>query len=136
MLNWCAQVLAVSKLSLQTLPERKGAALSAVFGIAGVVAVLVGVLSIAQGIRLMVESSGEPVTHAECVIQDSAGDEVFFRSSSASDDSLECTFRVAINLPAGAYDVIVTVGNRAPVTRAVTLRAGEITNLTIDVDEQ
>lgn len=60
MFNWFAQVFAVSKLSLQTLPERKGAALSAVFGIAGVVAVLVGVLSIAQGIRLMVESSGEP----------------------------------------------------------------------------
>ena len=60
MFNWFAQVFAVSKLSLQTLPERKGAALSAVFGIAGVVAVLVGVLSIAQGIRLMVQNSGEP----------------------------------------------------------------------------
>ena len=60
MLNWFTQIFAVSKFSLQTLPERKGAALSAVFGIARVVAVLVGVLSIAQGIRLMVQNSGEP----------------------------------------------------------------------------
>jgi putative ABC transport system permease protein len=60
MFNWLTQVFAVSKFSLQTLPQRKGAALSAVFGIAGVVAVLVGVLSIAQGIRLMVQNSGEP----------------------------------------------------------------------------
>lgn len=60
MLNWLIQVYAVTRFSLQSLPERKGAALSSVFGIAGVVAVLVGVLSIAQGIRLMVESSGAP----------------------------------------------------------------------------
>lgn len=60
MLNWLIQVFAVTRFSLQSLPERKGAALSSVFGIAGVVAVLVGVLSIAQGIRLMVESSSQP----------------------------------------------------------------------------
>lgn len=60
MINWLTQIVSVSRFSLQSLPERKGAALSAVFGIAGVVAVLVGVLSIAQGIRLMVQNSGEP----------------------------------------------------------------------------
>ena len=60
MFNWFAQILAVIRVSLQTLPQRKGAALSAVFGIAGVVAVLVGVLSIAQGVRLMVQQSAAP----------------------------------------------------------------------------
>ncbi len=60
MINWLTQIVSVTKFSLQSLPERKGAALSAIFGIAGVVAVLVGVLSIAQGIRLMVQNSGEP----------------------------------------------------------------------------
>ncbi|MFQ5525966.1 MAG: ABC transporter permease [Thermoanaerobaculia bacterium] len=60
MINWLTQIASVAKFSLRSLPERKGAALSAVFGIAGVVAVLVGVLSIAQGIRLMVQNSGEP----------------------------------------------------------------------------
>ena len=56
MFNWWVQVFAVTKFSLQTIPERKGQALSAVFGIAGVVAVLVGVLSIAQGVTRMVQT--------------------------------------------------------------------------------
>jgi putative ABC transport system permease protein len=59
MINWLIQVFAITRFSLQSLPERLGTALSAVFGIAGVVAVLVGVLSIAQGIRLMVQSSAD-----------------------------------------------------------------------------
>ncbi|MDH3254061.1 MAG: ABC transporter permease [Acidobacteriota bacterium] len=60
MINWLLQTVSVTRFSLQTLPERKGSALSSVFGIAGVVAVLVGVLSIAQGIRLMVQNSADP----------------------------------------------------------------------------
>jgi putative ABC transport system permease protein len=59
MLNWLIQVVAVTRFSLQSIPQRLGTALSSVFGIAGVVAVLVGVLSIAQGIRLMVQSSAD-----------------------------------------------------------------------------
>jgi len=59
MLNWLLQVVAVTRFSLQSIPQRLGTALSSVFGIAGVVAVLVGVLSIAQGIRLMVQSSAD-----------------------------------------------------------------------------
>ena len=60
MLNWFNQVTSVAKFSLQTIPERRGSSASAILGIAGVVAVLVGVLSIAQGIRRMVESSASP----------------------------------------------------------------------------
>lgn len=62
MLNWISQVLAVAGFSLRTIPERKGASLTAVFGIAGVVAVLVGVLSIAQGFRRAMVASGSPQT--------------------------------------------------------------------------
>lgn len=57
MLNWLLQVVAVTRFSLQSLPRRAGSAATAVFGIAGVVAVLVGVLSIAEGIRAMASSS-------------------------------------------------------------------------------
>lgn len=57
MINWFNQIFSISKLNLQTITERKGSSLSAIFGIAGVVAVLVGVLSIAQGIRRMVDNS-------------------------------------------------------------------------------
>jgi putative ABC transport system permease protein len=49
LLNWLSQTAAVTRLSLETVIERKGACAAAVCGIAGVVAVLVAVLSIAQG---------------------------------------------------------------------------------------
>lgn len=62
MINWLFQLLAVIGFSLRTIPERKGASLAAVFGIAGVVAVLVGVLSIAQGFRRAMVASGSPET--------------------------------------------------------------------------
>jgi len=55
--NWILQVVNVTRFSLQSLPARAGSALTSVFGIAGVVAVLVGVLSIAEGVRAMVASS-------------------------------------------------------------------------------
>ena len=51
LINWLSQIAAVTRFSLRTIPERLGSAATAVFGIAGVVAVFVGVLSIAQGIR-------------------------------------------------------------------------------------
>lgn len=51
MINWLSQVISVSLFSLRTIPARKGAALTTAIGIAGVVAVFVGVLSIAEGFR-------------------------------------------------------------------------------------
>jgi len=60
--NWLSQVASVTKLSLQTLLERKGAAAAATVGIAGVVAVLVATLSIAQGFRRTMLASGDPST--------------------------------------------------------------------------
>ena len=59
-LNWFSQIASVSKVSLQTIVERKGSSAASTFGIAGVVAVLVGVLSIAQGFRQAMKSSGVP----------------------------------------------------------------------------
>ena len=52
--NWVSQIVAVSRYNLRTLPQRKGSSASAVFGIAGVVAVMVSVLSIAHGILRMI----------------------------------------------------------------------------------
>jgi len=51
MLNWLSQIGAITVANLRTIPERRGAAIAAAVGIAGVVAVLVGVLSIAEGFR-------------------------------------------------------------------------------------
>jgi putative ABC transport system permease protein len=58
--NWLSQVASVTKLGLETIVERKGASLAATFGIAGVVAVLVATLSIAQGFRHAMTVSGDP----------------------------------------------------------------------------
>src|SRR5512140_2680477 len=62
MLNWIAQVGSLTLFNLQTLPQRKGSAGAAIFGIAGVVAVLVGVLSIGQGFHRAMTVAGSPST--------------------------------------------------------------------------
>jgi putative ABC transport system permease protein len=60
--NWCGQLASLLRFSLLTIPQRKGAAAAAAFGICGVVAVLIGVLSIAQGFRHAMVVSGSPNT--------------------------------------------------------------------------
>ena len=54
------QLFAVSLMSLSTLPQRLGASSVIVIGIAGVVAVLVSVLAMAEGFRHTVADSGRP----------------------------------------------------------------------------
>lgn len=61
-MRWLAQVGALLDFNLRSLPKRKGAAMAAMFGIAGVVAVLVGVLSIGQGFRRAMTAAGSPGT--------------------------------------------------------------------------
>ena len=58
MLNRISQILSVTLFNLRTIPERKGSAIVAIVGIAGVVAVLVGVLSIAEGFRAAMTVKG------------------------------------------------------------------------------
>lgn len=58
MINWLSQVLSVTWYGLRTIPERKGAAAATAVGIAGVVTVFVGVLSIGAGFRSVMNSTG------------------------------------------------------------------------------
>ncbi|MBT8047077.1 MAG: ABC transporter permease [Xanthomonadales bacterium] len=60
MLNWFSQIVSITLFNVRSLPQRIGSSLTAVLGIAGVVAVLVGVLSIAQGILRTMERSVSP----------------------------------------------------------------------------
>src|SRR5213075_1554074 len=46
--------------AIRTIPQRRGAALATVVGIAGVVAVLVAVLSIGEGFRHVLLTTGSP----------------------------------------------------------------------------
>jgi len=58
--NWIGQTLAVTALNLRTIPQRLGSSSVAIVGIAGVVVVLVSVLSIAQGFTAAMQDSGSP----------------------------------------------------------------------------
>lgn len=74
MLNWLSQIMAVTWFGLRTIPQRKGPALTAAIGIAGVVAVFVGVLSIAQGFRHAVTATGRD--DIAIVLRDGANNEM------------------------------------------------------------
>jgi putative ABC transport system permease protein len=56
--NFIKQTIAVTILNLRTIPQRLGSSGVAIVGIAGVVIVLVSVLSIAQGFSAAMEQSG------------------------------------------------------------------------------
>ena len=60
-MNFITQTIAVTMLNLRTIPQRLGSSGVAIIGIAGVVIVLVSVLSIAQGFAYAMEASGSPV---------------------------------------------------------------------------
>ena len=56
--NWFSLVAAIAAFGLRSIPQRRAAVAATIFGIAGVVTVLVGVLSIAAGFRQAMASSG------------------------------------------------------------------------------
>jgi putative ABC transport system permease protein len=58
--DFIKQTIAVTVLNLQTIPQRFGSSGVAIVGIAGVVIVLVSVLSIAQGFSAAMEQTGSP----------------------------------------------------------------------------
>lgn len=58
--KWLSQVGSITRFGLMGIPQRWGGAAAAAIGIAGVVAVLVGVLSIASGFRQVMAASGSP----------------------------------------------------------------------------
>ena len=57
-MNFIKQTIAVTLLNLRTIPQRLGSSGVAIIGIAGVVIVMVSVLSIAQGFSAAMEQSG------------------------------------------------------------------------------
>src|SRR5947207_3013231 len=72
--NWLSQVISVSTFGLLSLPQRRGSVAAAVIGVAGVVAVLVGVLSIGAGFRQAMAASGSP--NAAIVLRSGADNEM------------------------------------------------------------
>ncbi|HVS03705.1 MAG TPA: ABC transporter permease [Thermoanaerobaculia bacterium] len=62
MTHWLSQIGALTAFNLKTIGQRRGAAATAAVGIAFVVAVLVGVLSIARGFQRTMTVTGSPDT--------------------------------------------------------------------------
>lgn len=62
MLNWISQIFTVTWLGLRTVGQRLGSSLATVFGVMGVVGVLIVVLSIGEGFRKALVSSGSDDT--------------------------------------------------------------------------
>ena len=62
LLNWISQMVTVTALNLRTLRQRLVSSLVAMVGIAGVVAVFVAVLSMAEGFRQTMATTGSPDT--------------------------------------------------------------------------
>lgn len=58
MSNWLSQITAVTLANLRSVGERKAASVVAVVGLAGVVAILVGVLSMREGFRVALDQAG------------------------------------------------------------------------------
>jgi putative ABC transport system permease protein len=56
--NWLTQILTVTSTNLRSISERKAASIVAIVGLAGVVAILVGVLSMREGFRITLDQAG------------------------------------------------------------------------------
>ncbi len=94
-MNWFVQIFSIAFFNLRSIPERKGAAIAAMVGIAGVVAVLVGVLAIAEGFRRTMSRSGDP--NVAVVLRAGADSEM--TSGFSRDDT-----RVIADAPGVAHD--------------------------------
>src|SRR5262245_66115889 len=61
-MNWLSQVIAVTSVTLRSIPQRFGSSVVAIIGIGGVVIVFTAVLSIADGFRAAMRGTGDPQT--------------------------------------------------------------------------
>jgi len=138
MLNWLSQILSVASFNLRTIPERKGSAIAAAVGIAGVVAVLVGVLSIAEGFRAAMTVKG--ADDVVIVLRTGANNEM---SSGLVRDDVRLVVdapgiaRTAGNVPLASAElfVIVNLPKRSTGTDAnVPLRGVENTAMAVRGD--
>jgi putative ABC transport system permease protein len=61
-MNWLSQIVAVTAVTLRSIPQRFGSSVVAIIGIGGVVIVFTAVLSIADGFRATMRGTGDPQT--------------------------------------------------------------------------
>ena len=61
-MNWLSQTIAVTAVTVRSIPQRLGSSVVAIIGIGGVVIVFTAVLSIAEGFRAAMRGTGDPRT--------------------------------------------------------------------------
>ncbi len=105
MMGWLSQTALITLMFLRTIPQRLGASLAAAFGVAGVVAVMVAVLSIAEGFRATLAQTG------------STGNALVLRSGSDSEVSSTLPFEATRIIADGPG---VSQGPEGPVASAET----------------
>jgi len=104
-MGWLSRTALITLMFLRTIPQRLGASLAAAFGVAGVVAVMVAVLSISEGFRATLEQTG------------STGNALVLRSGSDSELSSTLPFEATRIIADGAG---VLQGPEGPVASAET----------------
>jgi putative ABC transport system permease protein len=61
-MNWLGQIVAVTGVTIRSIPQRLGSSIVAIIGIGGVIIVFTAVLSIAEGFRAAMRGTGDPQT--------------------------------------------------------------------------
>jgi putative ABC transport system permease protein len=96
-MRWLNQVVALTIITLRTIPQRLGTSLVVVIGIAGVVGVLVAVLAMSEGFRHTLASTG----HHDRVIMLRAGSDSELSSNMGRDQTM-----LIAPLPGIAHDAV------------------------------
>src|SRR6266851_7929955 len=109
-MRWLNQTAALTFIALRTIPQRLGASLVIVVGIAGVVGVLVSVLAMSEGFRHTLASTGR----GDRVIMLRAGSDAEMSSGVERDQStllatLPGVARGADNRPLASAELVVMV---------------------------
>jgi putative ABC transport system permease protein len=133
-MNWLSQVIAVTGVTIRSIPQRLGSATVAVIGIAGVVIVFTAVLSIAEGFRAAMRGTGDPRT----VIVLRAGSDTEMTSGFGGDDVKLISEGPGIergpNGPLASPELFVIVGHplrRSGTDANVPLRGVSLTSLQV-----
>jgi putative ABC transport system permease protein len=117
-MNWLSQVVAITAVTLRSIPQRYGSSIVAIIGIGGVVIVFTAVLSIADGFRAAMRGTGDPQT----VIVMRSGSDTEMTSGMSGEEARLVTEAPAIERgPEGPYaspELFVIVGH--PLKRSGT----------------
>ena len=129
-MRWILQTVAVTQLSLRTIPQRLGSSAVSIVGIAGVVIVFVAVLSIGEGFRAAMVDAGSP--NRAIIMRNGADSEITSTMAGPEVDIVKEAPGLAregnVALASAELDVLVDLDKRTTGTPAnVPLRGVEPT---------